>query len=65
VTADQRRGFRSPGRRPSPPDRLPVRWAVILSLSYGVGLVVGAAEGLAAGVLAFIAALGALQAIVG
>ena len=52
-------------RQGRPHDRLSVRWAVILSVSAGVGYIVGTAAGLEAGLMAGVAIAGLLYVAVG
>lgn len=59
----------SPSNGPDPheeqPDtRLSLRWTLILTISAACGIVVGTMEGLPAGILAFLTALGLLTQIV-
>lgn len=49
-------------RRPDP--RLPLRWALILSISGACGVMVGTLEGPPAGLLTFLTALGLLYRVV-
>jgi hypothetical protein len=44
---------------------LPLRWVVIIGLSGAVGILIGMAEGLPAGVLAALVAAGGLHQLVG
>jgi hypothetical protein len=56
---------RSRGRPARDPDpRLPIKWAVILALSTGCGLLIGSAEGIGAGLLASLGTLGLLYRVV-
>lgn len=65
MTVDQRRDRRPLNRdhEPKSPAPLPVRWAVIIGLSGAVGIMVGTADSVSAGVLASLITAGSLNAI--
>ncbi|NJP34805.1 hypothetical protein HCJ94_23180 [Micromonospora sp. HSS6-12] len=46
------------------PARLPLRWLIIMGISAAVGIMIGSAEGVPAGVLASVVTAGALHKIV-
>lgn len=66
MTLDRKRDRRPlhPNHQPEEPARLPVRWVVIVGLSAAVGIMVGTAKGLPAGVLASLVVAGVLNKMV-
>lgn len=65
MTVRQRRTPRplDQDREPHPSNLLPLRWVVIMALSATVGVMVGTAEGLPAGILASLITAGGLHKI--
>lgn len=55
---------RKPTRTSGVPERLPARWALIISMSLNVAAVVGSAEGWILGLLAGLGAVGVLYWVI-
>ncbi|WP_205801775.1 hypothetical protein [Micromonospora thermarum] len=66
MTLEQSRNRRPPNRdgESGMPARLPLRWLIIMGISAAVGIMIGSAEGVPAGVLASVVTAGALHKIV-
>jgi hypothetical protein len=64
MTVGQSHDRRPPNQVPKRPAPLPLRWLVIMGLGAAVGITVGKAEGLPAGVLVSLFTAGGLHKIV-